>query len=138
MPFNGEELDFRPLLAAVIEDRKAGRPMPEIARAFHHGLAAGIARAVFELSAREGLDTVMLSGGVFQNRLLLDRLAGLLLQKSLTVWTNREVPANDGGLSLGQAALGSHASRRLTQGTSEKPPSYESTSSIPCSRITPR
>jgi hydrogenase maturation protein HypF len=106
MPFSGEDLDFRPLLAAVIEDRKAGRPVPEIARAFHYGLAAGIVRAVFELANREGLDTVVLSGGVFQNRLLLDRLAGLL-QKSMTVWTNRDVPANDGGLSLGQAALAS-------------------------------
>ena len=105
MPFNGEELDFRPLLAALIEDRKAGRPEPEIARAFHHSLAAGIAGAVRDLAARENLDTVVLSGGVFQNRLLLDRLVALLRPSSLAVWTNREVPANDGGLSLGQAAL---------------------------------
>ncbi|HEX3557172.1 MAG TPA: carbamoyltransferase HypF [Thermoanaerobaculia bacterium] len=105
MPFHGEELDFRPLLAALIEDRKAGRPEPEIARAFHHGLAAGIAGAVRDLASRENLDTVVLSGGVFQNRLLIDRLAALLVSSSLAVWTNREVPANDGGLSLGQAAL---------------------------------
>ncbi len=91
----------------MIEDHKVGRPETEIARAFHYGLAAGIARAVFELTDREGLDTVVLSGGVFQNRMLLDRLVGLLLQKPVTVWTNREVPANDGGLSLGQAALAS-------------------------------
>jgi len=107
MPFDGEELDFRPLLAALIEDRRAGRPGPEIARAFHHGLAAGIAGAVLELASRENLDIVVLSGGVFQNRLLLDRLVALLRRESLTVWTNREVPANDGGLSLGQAALSS-------------------------------
>jgi hydrogenase maturation protein HypF len=110
MSFSGEELDYRPLLAAVIEDRKAGRSIAEIARAFHHGLAAGISRAVFELAGREGLDTVVLSGGVFQNRLLLDRVAGLLAP--LTVWTNHEVPANDGGLSVGQAALASLAWER--------------------------
>ncbi len=103
MPFNGEELDYRPLLAALIADRKAGRPEAEIARGFHHGLAAGIARAVFQLAEQKKLDTVVLSGGVFQNRLLLDRLAALLAP--LTVWTNRDVPANDGGLSVGQAAL---------------------------------
>jgi hydrogenase maturation protein HypF len=105
LPFNGKELDFRPLIAAVIEDRRAGRPAPDVARAFHHGLAAGVARAVLEIVARERLDTVVLSGGVFQNRLLLDRLVDLLRTTSLAVWCNREVPANDGGLSLGQAAL---------------------------------
>ncbi|HSS49090.1 MAG TPA: carbamoyltransferase HypF [Thermoanaerobaculia bacterium] len=105
MTFDGVELDFRPLLAAVIADRKTGRPGPEIARAFHQGLAAGIAHAVLEIAARERLDTVVLSGGVFQNRLLLKRLVDLLRAASLAVWINREVPANDGGLSLGQAAL---------------------------------
>jgi hydrogenase maturation protein HypF len=104
-PFDGRELDFRPLLAALMEDRKAGCPASEIARAFHHGLAAGVARAVLEITDREGLDTVVLSGGVFQSRLLLDRLVALLRAASLEVWCNREVPANDGGLSLGQAAL---------------------------------
>jgi len=98
-------LDFHPLLAALIEDRKNGRPVPEIARAFHHGLAAGVARAVLDLTAQERLDTVVLSGGVFQNRLLLERLVDLLRTASLAVWCNREVPANDGGLSLGQAAM---------------------------------
>jgi hydrogenase maturation protein HypF len=104
-PFDGKELDFRPLLVSMIEDRRSRRPAPEIARAFHHGLAAGVARAVVEIAERERIDTIVLSGGVFQNRLLLNRLLGLLLRNSLTVWTNREVPANDGGLSLGQAAL---------------------------------
>jgi hydrogenase maturation protein HypF len=105
LPFTGEDLDCRPLLTALIADRKDGRPLSEIARAFHHGLAAGVARAVLEITGREGLDTVVLSGGVFQNRSLLERLVDPLRAASLAVWTNREVPANDGGLSLGQAAL---------------------------------
>jgi len=107
--FAAPELDFRPLLAAVIEDRRAGRPAPEIARAFHGGLAAGLAAAAVELAGREGLDTVVLTGGVFQNRLLLERTAALLRAASLAVWTNHQVPANDGGISLGQAALALHA-----------------------------
>jgi hydrogenase maturation protein HypF len=105
LPFAAPELDFRPLLAAVIADRRAGRPVAEIAAAFHHGLAAGVAAAAVELARREGLDTVVLSGGVFQNRLLLERTAALLAAAPLTVWTNHQVPANDGGISLGQAAL---------------------------------
>jgi hydrogenase maturation protein HypF len=116
LPFDGKELDFRPLLTALIEDRKSGRPVTEIARAFHHGLAGGVARAVLEIATREKLHAVVLSGGVFQNRLLLERLVSLL--SSLTVWINHEVPANDGGLSLGQAALvaplGAPASRPAT------------------------
>ena len=47
----------------------------------------------------------MLSGGVFQNELLLEDLKSLLEGGSLRVWTNRAVPSNDGGISLGQAAL---------------------------------
>jgi hydrogenase maturation protein HypF len=55
---------------------------------------------------------VVLSGGVFQNRLLLEQVAARLGAAVMTVWTNREVPANDGGISLGQAALALGAPRR--------------------------
>lgn len=105
MPFDGRELDFRPLLAAVIGERRAGRPSAEIARAFHQGLAAGIAHAAGTIAREAGLDAVVLSGGVFQNRLLLEETVARLAGAGLTVWTNRRVPANDGGISLGQAAL---------------------------------
>jgi len=65
-----------------------------------------VAETAVEIARREGLDTVVLSVGVFQNRMLLEEVAERLLAASLAVWTNREVPANDGGISLGQAALG--------------------------------
>jgi hydrogenase maturation protein HypF len=51
------------------------------------------------------LDTVVLSGGVFQNELLLDDLKSFLAGDRLEIWTNHAVPPNDGGISLGQAAL---------------------------------
>ena len=104
--FDGREIDFRPLLTALIEDRLTGRPVPQIARAFHRGLAAILATTAETIASREGLDTVALSGGVFQNRLLLEETAARLAGAGLAVWINREVPANDGGISLGQAALG--------------------------------
>jgi hydrogenase maturation protein HypF len=103
--FDGREIDFRPLLKAMIDDRMAGRPFAEIARAFHLGLAVGVAGAAVEIALRDEIDTVVLSGGVFQNRMLLEGVAERLLGASVTVWTNRAVPANDGGVSLGQAAL---------------------------------
>lgn len=103
MPFHSAELDPRPLLRAVIEARLQGREVPEIARAFHAGLAAGIHQGIVALCEEHGAGTVVLSGGVFQNELLLEDLGALL--GPFRVWSNREVPANDGGISFGQAAL---------------------------------
>jgi hydrogenase maturation protein HypF len=104
-PFSGEELDFRPLLAAMIRDRVRGRGECEIARAFQRGIAEGLRDAVAPLSRAYGVDTIVLSGGVFQNKLLLHDLKSLLNSAELKVWVNHVVPPNDGGISLGQAAL---------------------------------
>ncbi len=117
LPFAGRELDFRPLLSAVIEDRLSGRPLAEIARAFQLGVARGLFDAVSALcEKRSNLRTVVLSGGVFQNELLLRDLKPLFESANLRVWTNHAVPPNDGGISLGQAALAAFASARCTNG----------------------
>ena len=79
--------------------------MREIARSFQRGIAQGLCDALNVISRRHALDTVVLSGGVFQNELLLEDLKSLLTNGSLQVWTNHAVPPNDGGISLGQAAL---------------------------------
>jgi hydrogenase maturation protein HypF len=104
-PFTGQVLDFRPALAAVVADRRRGRPEAEIARAFHAGLAAAVAATARALAAETGARHVVLSGGVFQNVLLLELIRAGLEGSGLEVWTNRDVPPNDGGVSLGQAAL---------------------------------
>jgi hydrogenase maturation protein HypF len=103
--FAGEELDFLPLLRAVVGDRLRGRDVREIARSFQWGIAQGLRDALKTISRSHGVDTVVLSGGVFQNELLLEDLKSLLRDGSLQVWTNHAVPPNDGGISLGQAAL---------------------------------
>jgi hydrogenase maturation protein HypF len=107
--FASDELDFRPLLQSIIRDRLCGRDVTEIARAFQRGIAEGLRVAVTTLAREEGVDTVVLSGGVFQNELLLHDLKSLLEPERLQVWTNNVVPANDGGISLGQAALAAFA-----------------------------
>ncbi len=104
-PFIDNELDFRPLLLAVAQDRIRGRDAKEIARAFHRGIAQGLRDSVRLIAHTHKLDTVVFSGGVFQNELLLKDLKSLLSDASLQVWTNHAVPPNDGGISLGQAAL---------------------------------
>jgi hydrogenase maturation protein HypF len=105
MPFDGRELDFRPLLRAVVDDRRQGRDPCAIARAFHGGIASGVVDAAVTLCAIADLRIVVLSGGVFQNELLLDTVHEGLRAAGLELWINHQVPPNDGGLSLGQAAL---------------------------------
>ena len=104
-PFVAGELDFRPLLHALVDDRLHSRPAPEVARAFQAGVALGLAQACVALSRAHDIQTVVLSGGVFQNELLLRDLKRSLEAEALQVWTNHIVPPNDGGISLGQAAL---------------------------------
>ncbi|MCR4667116.1 MAG: carbamoyltransferase HypF [Desulfovibrio sp.] len=77
--------------------------MEDLAYLFHERLSAMLARAASDLAATEGLQTIALSGGVFQNRLLEDLLSARLREKGFRVLTQSLVPANDGGICLGQA-----------------------------------
>lgn len=104
-PFDGGELDFRPLLQSVAEERSRGREPSQIARAFQRGIARGLADAIGSLCRAHEIDTVVFSGGVFQNELLLEDLRSMSKSAPFAIWTNHEVPPNDGGISLGQAAL---------------------------------
>ncbi len=103
-PLHDGELDHRPLLAAIVADRLRGRDSGAIARAFHTALADAIVRVHGALGPTRPL---VASGGVFQNRLLLELLAE---RAGSALWLNHAVPPNDGGLSLGQAALAAFAS----------------------------
>lgn len=103
-PIDRDELDFRPLLAALIADRVRGRDVGEIARAFQRAVAVGLCNAVMMLCEAHTTDTIVLSGGVFQNELLLEDVRELLVPEHIRIWTNSAVPPNDGGISLGQAA----------------------------------
>jgi hydrogenase maturation protein HypF len=108
-PYVEHELDFRPLLQSIVRDRIRGRSLPEIARAFQLGLAHGLRDAVVSIGERCNLNVVVLSGGVFQNELLLKDIKSLLEVEHFEIWTNHVVPPNDGGISLGQAATAAFA-----------------------------
>ncbi len=108
-PFTGQELDFRPLLRSLVQDRLRGRDPAVCARAFQCGLAQGLYTAVTRLCESFGLDTVVFSGGVFQNELLMFDLKSFFAGGNIDIWTNCCVPPNDGGISLGQAALAAFA-----------------------------
>jgi hydrogenase maturation protein HypF len=99
------ELDPVPLLVALVEERRAGRPLVQLAAAFHESVALGAAVQVQCAAERTGLDTVVLGGGTFQNARLVTTLAALLRGRGFRVLTARELPPNDGGLSFGQAVV---------------------------------
>jgi len=90
---------------ALLDDLSVGTPREVIAARFHQGLADGLARLGIDLAQRHGFKRVVLSGGVMQNRLLLEGLAKALRASGLEVLTARRIPANDGGIALGQAVI---------------------------------
>jgi hydrogenase maturation protein HypF len=98
-------LDPRHAIKRVAVDAAAGVPAGVIAARFHRGLAEATALACERLAERHGLDTVVLSGGVFQNRRLLDQTTEPLAAAGLRVLTHERVPPNDGGIAYGQAAV---------------------------------
>jgi hydrogenase maturation protein HypF len=93
------------LLAAVQNDLHNRTPLARIAARFHNTIAQMILEMCQKISPRTGITTVALSGGVFQNRLLLRKVIPLLKDVGFAVYTHRQVPCNDGGISLGQAAI---------------------------------
>jgi hydrogenase maturation protein HypF len=93
------------LVRAVADDLRGGVAAATVAARFHNGVAAAIAAACAAARERTGLGTVALSGGVFQNLLLLERTVTVLEAAGFRVLRHGRVPPNDGGISLGQAAV---------------------------------
>ncbi|MFH1006023.1 MAG: carbamoyltransferase HypF [Candidatus Latescibacterota bacterium] len=109
-PFSIQEgtpliIDTEVLFRGILEDLDNGASAGWIAAKFHNSLAEMIASVCVRIRANTGLDEVALSGGVFQNKLLLGLTAPLLEEHGFSVYTHHQVPSNDGGISLGQAAV---------------------------------
>lgn len=104
--------DQKALFEALLEGIEAGAPAGRLALDFHVAVARSSAHIASDVCAREGIDTVALSGGVFMNRLLLQLLTRELKSAGLTVLVPHTVPVNDGCIAYGQATV---ASARLAQ-----------------------
>jgi hydrogenase maturation protein HypF len=98
-------LDPAPAIAAILADLAAGVAVATVSARFHAGVANATATACADLARGAGLDTVVLSGGVFQNRLLLERTAAALERAGLRVLTPERLPPNDGQIAFGQVAV---------------------------------
>jgi len=114
----GERYDFKwqdgdvrqiavaPIIKGIVADVQRGLPAFIISRKFHNTLIEGCAELCSEIGKETQLNRVVLSGGCFQNRLLLEGLTRALTQRNMKVYSHRQVPTNDGGLCLGQAVIG--------------------------------
>lgn len=103
--FDGRCISPAPLLSSLVSDVKRGLALSEISSCFHNGVAEMVAEVCRHLRRENGIELVALSGGVWQNLLLLNKVVSILEEERFTVYTHRRVPANDGGLALGQAAV---------------------------------
>jgi hydrogenase maturation protein HypF len=98
-------IDPRAAVRSAAADAAAGADAGIISARFHAGLAAVTARACARVADQRGLDTVVLGGGVFANRLLLAGVAEALEARGLRVLVPERLPPGDGGIAFGQAAV---------------------------------
>ncbi len=98
-------LDPRDTILAVCRDLAAGVSPGNVSARFHNGLADATASGCARVAGERGLRLIVLSGGVFQNRLLLERVAARLAGSGHRLLIPERVPANDGGIAFGQAAV---------------------------------
>jgi hydrogenase maturation protein HypF len=106
------QIDMRQAIAAIVGDARKRLGAGVIAAKFHNTLIAVVLEVCRELRRREGLKRVCLSGGCFQNMLLLEGVVRALESGGFEVYRHRRVPPNDGGISLGQAVVANEVIRR--------------------------
>jgi hydrogenase maturation protein HypF len=106
------KISVRSLIRAVAQAVRSGMARGEISRRFHGGLVAVFTRVAEAARHRENINTVALSGGVFQNRLLLEGMISSLGRAGFQVLIHKTLPCNDGCISLGQAVIGREALKK--------------------------
>jgi len=106
------QIDFTPLFPAILSALQVGSSPAAIARRFHTTVAQAALEACLSIARATGLERVVLSGGVFQNRLLTEMVYTGLTKSGLQVFTHRLAPPNDGCIALGQAAIAGWHTRR--------------------------
>lgn len=105
LALEGDLIDPAPMLQGMIADLRNGVHRPVLAARFHGGIAQMVLDTCIRLSKQFDTVEVALSGGVWQNTFLLSLTVGLLQENDFKVYLHRQVPTNDGGLSLGQAVI---------------------------------
>jgi hydrogenase maturation protein HypF len=104
-------------LRRILDDLQTGVPKERVSRLFHNTFIAALVAAATPMARRHHIKSICLSGGSFQNRILLNGLTGALANAGYAVYANHQVPLNDGGLALGQAVV---AAAQLRKGSRKK------------------
>ncbi|MFZ4547927.1 MAG: carbamoyltransferase HypF [Bacteroidales bacterium] len=103
----GRTISFDATIRGIVDDVIKGIDRATIATKFHNTIISTIFETANTIRTREGLNKVVLSGGVFQNKYLLEGSSKILLQNNFEVYSNATVPTNDGGIALGQLTIAS-------------------------------
>jgi hydrogenase maturation protein HypF len=117
-PFDLKELGDKtevvldPLIRGIVSDIVAGVAVEAISTRFHNTIADIVLNVCLKLRQASGMERVVLSGGVFQNALLLDKTSALLDANRFELYTHHRVPPNDGGIALGQALIANELIKR--------------------------
>ena len=101
------EINMMPCIRQIVEDLRLKIPVSLISSRFHHTMVAGFVQAAEQVSIQTGIGKIVLSGGVFNNDLVMTGMIRCLEEKKFKVYTHSKVPAGDGGISLGQAVIAS-------------------------------
>ena len=105
-PFvNTATVSFEATIRNIIKDLKNMVPLPEISAKFHNTIISVISEVVKESAEKYNLNKVVLSGGTFQNKYILENLEWLFFKNNFQVFSHHKVPTNDGGIALGQLAI---------------------------------
>ena len=110
-PFDLQELEdntlilIEPIIRGIVSDLERGVEVESISSKFHNTIAEIILNMCLKIRKTSGLNRVALSGGVFQNSLLLENTYVLLDKNDFKVFKQHRVPPNDGGIALGQAVI---------------------------------
>ena len=112
-PYNhGPTISILPAIDAILDDMRSGTELGIIAARFHNTIVDIVKTTVALLGKETGLKTVALSGGVFQNRYILEKCEEQLQGSNFKVISQHHMPVNDGGISLGQLASAAARARR--------------------------
>ena len=104
LPGAGLQLDWGPVMRAILDDSARGAPVGDISAKFHNGLV----EAIVDVALITGESNIVLSGGCFQNKYLTERAVTRLRQEGFRPYWHQRVPPNDGGIALGQIAAAAH------------------------------
>ncbi|MCM8821179.1 MAG: carbamoyltransferase HypF, partial [Candidatus Omnitrophica bacterium] len=102
---NGSIIDTVPLIQGIVDDIKRGRSAGKISYRFHKTISGIVTEICKRIKEEKNIKRVALSGGVFQNNLLLNMVWSQLKQNGFSVFCHHNIPTNDGGISAGQAVI---------------------------------